>query len=168
MLMGMPQSSLLSPVLFLFYNAKLVEFCSHLTLQASRTCFVDDVNVLVFGNFQDSRTLHTVHKRCLQWARRHGASFALEKYIFVHFTKVRTKHNSTCPLTLPAFTIHPSSSARVLGVLLDKKLSWQPHLQHIKAKLATQTNALPRLMASIWGASLSVLRLLHTAVVHPS
>jgi hypothetical protein len=47
-----------------------------------------------------------------------------------------------------------SPSARVLGVILDKKLSWQPHLQHIKSKLATQTNVFTQLMASTWGASL--------------
>jgi hypothetical protein len=108
------------------------------------------VNVLAFGKSTEEicGTLQGVHKQCSEWARRHGASFAPEKYILVHFTKTRTKHNHTCPLTLPTTTIYPSPSARVLGVILDKKLNWQPHLQHIKAKLATQTNILTRLMAS--------------------
>jgi hypothetical protein len=82
--------------------------------------------------------------------------------------KARTKHNSACPLILPTSTIHPSPHACVLGVILDKKLSWQPHLQHIQSKLATQTNVLSRLTASTWGASLRVLRLLYTAVVRPA
>jgi hypothetical protein len=112
--------------------------------------------------------LQTVHERCLEWARRHGASFAPEKYILVHFTKARTKHNHSCPLILPTSTIHPSPSARVLGVILDKKLSWQPHLLRLKSKLATQTNVLSRLTASTWGASLRVSRLLYTAVVRPA
>jgi hypothetical protein len=86
----------------------------------------------------------------------HGASFAPEKYIPMHFTKARKKHNSACPLILPTSTNRPSPSAHVLGVILDKKLSWQPHLQHIKSKLATQTNVLTRLTASTWGASLWV------------
>jgi hypothetical protein len=86
----------------------------------------------------------------------------------VHFTKARTKHSHSCPLILPLSTIHPSTSARVLGVILDKKLGWQPHVQHIKSKLATQTNVLSRLTASTWGASLQVLRLLYTAVMCPA
>ncbi len=86
----------------------------------------------------------------------------------MHFTKARTKHNTACPLTLPTSLIHPSPFARVLGVILDKKLSWQPHLQHIKSKLATQTNVLSRLTASTWGATLRVSRLLYTAVVRPA
>jgi hypothetical protein len=68
---------------------------------------------------------------------------------------------------MPTTTIHPSPSAQVLGIILDEKLNWQPHLQHIRAKLATQTNVLTRLTASIWGASLWVSRLLYTAVVRP-
>ncbi len=36
---------------------------------------------------ENCRTLQGVHKQCTEWARRHGASFATEKYILVHFTK---------------------------------------------------------------------------------
>jgi hypothetical protein len=97
--------------------------------------------------------LQTVHERWLEWTRRHGTSLGPEKYILVHFTKARTKHNSACPLILPTSAIYPSTSARVLNVILDKKLSWQPQLQHIKSKLATQTNVLSRFMASISGTS---------------
>jgi hypothetical protein len=113
------------------------------------------VNALAFGKLieENCRTLQTVHEKCLEWARSHGASFAPDKYILVHFTKARTKHNSACSLTLPTSTIHPSPSACVLGVILNKKLSWQPH---INSKLATQTNVLSRLTASTWGASLQV------------
>jgi hypothetical protein len=86
----------------------------------------------------------------------------------MHFTKARTKHNSACPLILPTSTIHLSPHARVLGVIFNMKLSWQPHLQHIQSKLATQTNILSRLTAWTWGTFLQVLRLLYTAIVCPA
>jgi hypothetical protein len=104
----------------------------------------------------------------MEWAIRHGASFAPGKYILVHFSKAMTEHNTTCPLALPSFRISPSLCARILEVILDKKLSWQLHLQRIKSKLATQTNVLKRRNASTWGASLLVSRLLYTTVVHPA
>jgi hypothetical protein len=72
---------------------------------------------------ENRRTLQTIHERWLEWAKKHRASFAPEKYILVHFSKARTKHNSACPLVLPTSTIYPSPSARVLGTVLDKKLS---------------------------------------------
>jgi ABC-type lipoprotein release transport system permease subunit len=62
-------------------------------------------------------------------------------------------------------TLHPSPSACILGVIVDEKLSWQLHLQHIKSKQATQANILTRLTVTTWGTSLQVLRLLYTAVV---
>ncbi len=167
---GIPQGSPLSLILFLFYNANLVDTCNQHTTPSSGIGFVDNVNPLAFGKMTEEkcRTLQTVHEHCLEWARRHGASFAPEKSILVHFTKARTKHNTVCPLTLLLLTISPSPSARVLGVILDTKLSWQPYLQHIKSKLATQTNVTTRLTASTWGASRRVSRLLDTAVVCPA
>ncbi len=96
---------------------------------------------------ENCSTLPTVYEQSLKWAKRHRASFAPNEYVLVHFIKVRTKHNSACLFTLPTSTIYPSPSVCVLGVILDKKLSWQPHLQHIKSKLVTQTNILSRLTA---------------------
>jgi hypothetical protein len=158
------------PILLLCYNANLVKICNPLTLPASGTSFVDNVNALALGKLTEKncRTLQTVNERCFEWARRHGASFASEKYILVHFTKAKTKNNPSCPLILPIYTIHASDSACILGVILDKKLSWQPHQHHIKSMLATQTNIHSMLTASTWGASLRVSRLLYTAVVRPA
>jgi hypothetical protein len=94
---------------------------------------VDNVTTLAFGKSTEEnyRTLQTVHKRCLEWARRYGASFAPEKYVLVHFTKARTKHNSACPLILPTSTINSSPHAPILGVMHDKGLSWQPRLRRV-------------------------------------
>jgi hypothetical protein len=56
---GIPQGSPLSPILFLILNANFVEACNPLTLPASGTGFVDDVNALAFGKSTEeySRTL---------------------------------------------------------------------------------------------------------------
>jgi hypothetical protein len=67
--------------------------------------------------------MQMVHESCLEWARKHVAPLVPEKYILVHFTKVRTKYNNDCLLVIHTSTIHPSPSACVLGVILDKKLS---------------------------------------------
>jgi hypothetical protein len=167
---GITQGSPLSPIFILFYNANHVNACNLPTFPTSGIGFVDSVNALAFGKTtkDNCRTLQSLHEHCLGWARRHGASFAPDKYILVHFTKARTKHNTTCQFTLPSFIITPCQSACVLGVIRDKTLSWQLHLQNIKSKLATQTNILKWCTASTLGASLRVSRLLYTAVVHPA
>jgi hypothetical protein len=147
--MGTSHGSTLLYIPSNFHNADLVEICNPLTLLASGTCYVEDMNFLAFGKSTDVnfRSLQSIYKWRLDLAMRHGASFAPTKYNLVHFTKARTKHISTCPLVLLTSPLHPSHSARILGVILDKKLSWQPHLQPITSKLVTQTNVLSRLMA---------------------
>ncbi len=57
-----------------------------------------------------------------------------------YFTKGRKKHNTTCLIILPSLTFSPSLSSYILAVILNKRLSWQHHLQQIKSKLATQKN----------------------------
>jgi hypothetical protein len=94
----------------------------------------------------------------------HGASFAPHKYVLVHFPK-KKRYLPITPLELPTFTLHPSPHARVLGLILDSKLSWHPHISLIKSKLRTQTFALIRLTFSTWGAPFSSCCLLYTYIV---
>ncbi len=97
----------------------------------------------------------------------HGASFAPHKYVLIHFPKKKRILPIT-PLELPTITLHPSPHARVLGLILDSKLSWHPHISHIKSKLRTQTFAVTRLTSSTWGALFSSCRLLYTSIVCPA
>jgi hypothetical protein len=122
---GISQGSPLLPILFLFYNANLVNAGNLLTLPGSETSIVNNVNILEYGKSTEKncRMLQAIHERCLEWARRHGASCAPWKSILVCCTKARTKHISACPLILPTSTIYPSHSVCVLGVILNKKLS---------------------------------------------
>jgi hypothetical protein len=64
---GISQGSPLSPILFFFYNANLVDACNPPTLPASGTSFVDNVSALAFSESieENCRMLQTVHKRCL-------------------------------------------------------------------------------------------------------
>jgi hypothetical protein len=90
--MGIPHGSQLLPILFLFYNANLIDISNPPTIPASGTGFVNNVNALAFGTSikENCWTLLTVHERCLEWEHKYGALFAPEKYIYVHFTKART------------------------------------------------------------------------------
>lgn len=83
---GIPQGSPISPILFLFFNADLVEICNKSELNASGSGFVDDVNILVYGNSTEAncRTLEKLHVKCADWARKHGATFAPHKYELIH------------------------------------------------------------------------------------
>jgi hypothetical protein len=168
--MCIPQGLPWLPFHLLFYFANLDNICNSLTLSASGFGLVDNVNSPAYRKLAEGncRMLLTVHKMCLKLARSHGELFAVEKYILVHFTKAHTKHNSYYPLNLPTSMLHPSPYAYLLGVILDKKLSFQPKLQLIRSKLTTLTYILTRLTASIQGTTLWVVRLPFTTFVCPA
>ena len=64
--------------------------------------------------------------------------------------------------------VKPETSIRVLGLHIDGKLRWGPHLAKTKAKMATQTLGLSVVAGSTWGAILSKARQVYSAVVRPA
>ena len=61
--------------------------------------------------------------------------------------------------------IEPGSSLRVLGLYIDSKLRWGPHIAQLKARAATQTRAISCIAGSTWGGTLEKCRLVYSMVV---
>lgn len=90
---GIPQGSLLSPILFLSYNADLLDICSSITPKLSASAFIDDTSLLAIGlsTKENCLNLAKAHKKCLEWAETHGAVFAPSKYQSLHLTRQKKK-----------------------------------------------------------------------------
>lgn len=73
---GIAQGSPVSPVLFLFFNAPLIEECSRAKLKLQIGGFVDDVHLLAYRKSTEANcsTLEKAHEICLKWASTHGAT----------------------------------------------------------------------------------------------
>jgi hypothetical protein len=82
------QGSLLSLMLFLFYNALLLKALDLLKLRLSTLGFVDDINLLTYNKSTvvNCITLESAHNWCLAWASTYKMKFALRKYTLTHFT----------------------------------------------------------------------------------
>jgi Reverse transcriptase (RNA-dependent DNA polymerase) len=65
-LVGIPQGSLILPILYLFYNADLLESYKSICLCMSAIGFVDDVNILTYSESteQNCKKLAKIHKKC--------------------------------------------------------------------------------------------------------
>jgi len=62
------QDSSLSSILYLFYNANLLEACDNIKLRTSFINFVNDVNILTYEEFikRNCKVLNEIYDRCEQ------------------------------------------------------------------------------------------------------
>jgi ribonuclease HI len=169
---GIPQGSRISPILYLFYNADLLDICENITLRTSPSGFVDDVNILTFSKSteQNCRNLERIHLACEDWATRHGSAFNTKKYDLIHFTRTPKRFNMKANINIAATNtkVEPKTDVRVLGVQLDPALRWKPHLRAVEARAVHRLNALKTLTGSTWGASLEAGLRVYTAAVRPA
>lgn len=120
---GIPQGSTLSPALFLVFVSELLPILDSWNSMASG--FVDDINILTWSNTTEGncRRLEALHTKCEQWAKKHGAKFAPEKYQLIHFTRSRTRHNMDATITIQGHVSKPETCVRILGLWVTPKLS---------------------------------------------
>jgi ribonuclease HI len=163
---GIPQGSPVSPILYLFYNADLIEACK--TQDTEAVGYIDDVSTLAVGPTaqRNCKTLKKIHQKAEKWAVKHGSQFAPAKYELVHFTRDPGK-NSTHALRLPQATIKASESCRYLGIQMDTKLRWNYHREKVEAGATKRLSALSALASSTWGTGTVNLRHVYRAMIVP-
>jgi ribonuclease HI len=163
---GEPQGSPLSPILYLFYNADLIEDCR--TENTEAVGYIDDASILAVGPSaaNNCKTLKAIHRKAEKWAQQHGSQFAPKKYELVHFTR-DPKENTTHALRLFNATIKASPSCRYLGIQMDSQLCWDYHRENLEAKATQRLSALSALASSSWGTGLISLRQVYKAMIIP-
>jgi hypothetical protein len=143
---GIPQGSPLSPLLYVFYNADLVEW--KIDGAGGALGFVDDFNAWAVGDnaAQNIKTIQdTIIPHAEQRATRSGATFEADKTSLIHFTRRQTDEEPP-NLRFCEVDVTPSPSVKVLGVTLDVKLALpileaEASIESTKARLTRKVTA---------------------------
>ena len=141
---GIPQGSPISPILFLFFIADLLDITNNPALRLSATGFVDDVNVLTYSESTEKncKTLERIHEDCIKWADTHGVRFAPDKYELLHFTRSPKHFNLTAIPRIEGLKPHTKESIHILDIQIDTKLKWNIYIVKIHNRYTSQSFAL--------------------------
>ena len=157
---GVPQGSVLGPLLFLVYINDL-----HNCIKYSRTYhFADDTNILC-----SDKSLYTLAnkvnrdlKNLCQWLKANRLSLNVKKNELIIFRQKKKPLNYSVKLKLNGKRLFPTSSVKYLGVFLDQHLYWNKQLAHFIAKLNQGIGILSKLRRS---TNLKILKIVYHPLV---
>jgi ribonuclease HI len=166
---GTPQGGVFSPVAWnLAFDSLLRLFDRSNVLIIG---FADDGTILISG--PDPTTLVMIAQEALnkisQWGTNHGLQFSPTKTSAVLFhRKYKSPENSLPLLTLYNSPIKYSLTVKYLGILLDYKLKWTPHIEDKIAKAKKSLLLHRNAMGKLWGPHPLTVRWLYEGIIKPS
>ena len=130
---GVPQGSILGPLLFLLYINDLGHICSNTT----PILFADDTYLFKSGKdlnkMQDE--LNSELAKIYLWLKMNKLSLNIGKTHFMVFTNKKIRLNDL-NILIDGTGIEEVKKTKLLGVIIDNKLSWEDRVAHVVGKVS--------------------------------
>lgn len=149
---GVPQGSILGPLLFLIYINDLPRITHH-----PMVLFADDSTVIIKRDIPQNYEIdiNLTLKNIVTWLEKNNLIINLEKTKIIHFRQRTSQPNIKANYL--GETIENVEVTKFLGVSIDSNLSWSTHTEDICKKISRSVYALKKLsaIASIEAAIIS-------------
>lgn len=131
---GVPQGSVLGPLLFLIYINDIHVSVTDCKLKL----FADDTNMFLFGS--DLKLLESKANLCIEnivdWFTANKLSVNVDKTCYTLFTpKGKPKTNFEPNLIINGHKLNRTSCCKYLGVFIDQSLNFESHIENICKKI---------------------------------
>ena len=138
---GVPQGSILGPLLFLLYINDIVE-----NINSSIRLFADDTSlyIIVDDPVEAASQLNSDIEKVHEWAIKWLVTFNPTKSESIIFSRKRNKPLHP-PIVMDQKQINEVSSHKHLGVFLSNDCTWHEHMEYIKSKAWKRINVMRKL-----------------------
>jgi len=126
---GVPQGSVISVTLFLVAINNIFD---NIPPPIKYTIFADDCNIFCSGvNIKTTvQLIEQVLEELFQWSATTGFNFSPSKTQSIIFHKKRNENVHY--INLNNNTLAYTEKIKILGMIFDHKLNWNPHLKNLK------------------------------------
>ena len=159
---GVPQGSILGPLLFLIYINDICNVSNVL----SYTLFADDTTV--FYSHHDIQSLEQTMNQELPkltlWFRSNALSLNVQKTNFMHFKGRKSCHNQSLDIKLDGVSIERRTCTKFLGVFINDKLTWNDHVNHVAIPISRNIGIMYKVKSFV---SDKILLMLYNTLILP-
>ena len=126
---GVPQGSILGPLLFLLYINDITNTSSLLSF----VLFADDTNIFYSHSNLNSlnNTLNYEIDKVSNWFKSNKLSLNIKKTHFIHFKHHPHNTETQIHIKIDDAPLEKKTHSKFLGVFIDEALTWNEHLHHV-------------------------------------
>ena len=158
---GVPQGSVLAPLLFIIYTYDLPSMISR------KFAYADDLALLhSSGNWKDlegtlGQNMSTLSVYLQTWRLKLSYTKTVTAAFHLNNREAKRELKAYNNVKLLSFCPNPN-----LGIKLDKSFTFRHHFEALRKKLSSRVTLLRRLVGSGWGAGAKTLRIATLSLVY--
>ena len=147
---GIPQGSILGPLLFILYINDLHNVSDKLTLLQ----FADDSSFFVSGRSLPElfNVLQNEIVKIREWLNNNKLSLNISKTNYMIMTnRKKIQQNDDFQLSIDGQTISQVNETKFLGVIIDDRMTFKSHINHIAGKMSKGVGIIVSPVRSTYG-----------------